>query len=119
MGTRGIRGAITVSRDDREAILEATARLIDEVVARNEVDPEAIVSIVFTATEDLTAAFPAEAARLRGLGDVPLLSAREMDVRGAVPRCVRLLMLVESDRPRSAIRHVYLDGARSLRDDLA
>jgi chorismate mutase len=116
---RAARGAITVARDEREALLEATERLLRELVQRNGIDGDDVVSIVFTATGDLRSAFPAEAARRMGMADVPLLCARELDVEGAMPSVVRVLLHFHTTRARSDVAHVYLDGARSLRDDLA
>jgi chorismate mutase len=118
LGVRAIRGATQADRDDREAILEAADELVRCVLERNGVDPGDLISIVFTATPDLTAEFPAYAARRLGLTDVPLLCATEMSVPGAMPRVLRLLAHFESDRPRSEIRHVYLRGAAALRTDL-
>jgi len=118
MPVRGIRGAIQVDADDREALLAAADELVREVVGRNQVDPVDLISIIFTATPDLTADFPAYAARRLGLTDVPLLCATEMAVPGAMPRVLRLLAHVETSRPRSDVRHVYLRGAAELRTDL-
>jgi chorismate mutase len=119
MAVRAVRGAIQVGRDDPTAIADGTAELLAEVIGRNDVDAEDIISVVFTVTPDLTSGFPAAAARALGLTDVPLLCATEIGVPGALPRVVRLLAHVESDRPRPAIRHVYLGGAAALRPDLA
>jgi chorismate mutase len=116
---RAARGAITVDRDEREAILDATERLLRELLQRNAIERDDLVSVVFTATGDLRAAFPAEAARRMGLAEVPLLCARELDVRGAMPSVIRVLAHFHTVRPRSDVAHVYLEGARSLRDDLA
>jgi len=116
---RAARGAITVDRDERDAVLDATERLVRELLQRNGIEPDDIVSIVFTATGDLRSVFPAEAARRMGLADVPLMCARELDVEGAMPSVVRVLMHFHTVRPRSEVAHVYLEGARSLRDDLA
>lgn len=118
MTVRAIRGATQADANEREAILEATAELVRAVLDRNGVEPEHLVSVIFTATPDLTADFPAYAARAMGITDVPLLCASEIDVPGAMPRVVRLLAHVESDRPRSEFRHVYLRGAAALRTDL-
>jgi chorismate mutase len=116
---RAARGAITVDRDERDAVLDATERLVRELVRRNGIETDDLVSIVFTATGDLRSVFPAEAARRMGLADVPLLCARELDVEGAMPSVIRVLVHFHTSRPRSEVVHVYLDGARSLRDDLA
>ena len=118
MAVRAVRGATQVDRDDRDAILEAAGELIAAVLDRNAIRPDDLVSVIFTATPDLTAEFPAYAARLLGIVDVPLLCASEIDVAGAMPRVLRLLAHFETDLPRSAIRHVYLHGAASLRTDL-
>jgi chorismate mutase len=115
---RAIRGATQVDRDERDAIIEAAADLVRAVLERNTVDPADLISVVFTTTPDLTAEFPAYAARAIGITDVPLLCASEIDVPGAMPRVIRLLAHVESDRRRDDIRHVYLRGAQALRTDL-
>lgn len=119
MRVRGIRGAVTVEEDAEERILEATAGLLRELLARNELEPEDVVSIVFTATEDLRSAFPAAAARRVGLDRVPVLSARELDVPGAMPRVVRVLVHAHTERSLDEVAHVYLGEARELREDLA
>ncbi|HEY7992766.1 MAG TPA: chorismate mutase [Candidatus Eremiobacteraceae bacterium] len=118
MATRGIRGAITASANEREAIVGATSRLLREIVERNAVKVEDIGAIFFTTTPDLTAEFPAAAARELGWHDVPLLCGHEMSVPGRLDKCVRVMMLVNVDVAQSEVRHVYLDGAKSLRPDL-
>jgi chorismate mutase len=118
VAVRAVRGAIQVDDDSRDQILEGSAELVRAVLARNELTAEDVISIVFTATPDLTAEFPAYAARLLGLTDVPLLCASEIAVPGALPRTVRLLAHVETDKPRSELRHAYLRGAAALRTDL-
>lgn len=118
MAVRAVRGAIQVEADEREAILAGAGQLVGTVLERNGLSPADVISIVFTATPDLTAEFPAYAARQLGLTDVPLLCACEIAVPGAMPRVLRLLAHVESDRPRADIRHVYLGGAAALRTDL-
>ena len=118
MAVRAIRGAIQVDADDRDQILQGTAELVSAVLDRNAVDPTDLISIVFTATQDLTAEFPAYAARQMGLTDVPLLCTTEIAVPGAMPRVLRLLAHVETPLPRADIRHVYLRGAAALRTDL-
>ena len=115
---RALRGATTLDDDSREQMLARVPVLLREMFERNGVDHDDIVSILFTATDDLHCMFPAEAARSIGLGDVPLICARELDITGATARCVRVMAHVETDRPRAELRHVYLEGARSLRDDL-
>lgn len=118
MSVRAIRGAIQVEANTREEVLGGAAELVVEVLRRNEVEPEDLISILFTATPDLTAEFPAYAARQLGLTDVPLMCASEIAVPGALPRTLRLLAHVETVRPRADIRHVYLRGAAALRTDL-
>lgn len=118
MIVRALRGATTVERDEREAITHATAELLREMLSRNGVVPDDVISVVFTATPDLSAEFPAVAARSLGLSEVPLLCATEIAVGGAVPRCVRVLMHLHTTRSRAGLQHVYLHGARHLRDDL-
>ena len=119
MPVRAIRGAVQVDSNDREAILDGADELVRETLKRNAVEPADVISMLFTATPDLDAEFPAYAARRLGLTDVPLLCATEIAVRGAMPRVLRLLAHVETDRARSDIRHVYLRGAVELRPDLA
>lgn len=116
---RGIRGAVTVEADTEEAVLEATTGLLREILARNEVDPEDVVSVVFTATGDLRSAFPAAAARTIGLDQVAVLSARELDVDGALPRVVRVLLHAYTERSQRDVSHVYLGDTAALREDLA
>ncbi|MDQ1746307.1 MAG: chorismate mutase [Frankiaceae bacterium] len=118
MAVRAVRGAIQLDADDRDAIIEATAELVRAVLERNGLDPDDLISVVFTATPDLTAEFPAYAARAIGITDVPFLCATEIDVPGSMPRVVRLLAHVETGRSREELRHVYLRGAAALRTDL-
>lgn len=113
-----LRGAITCNENTKQEIEEKTQRLVKELLARNDLEHDDLVSLVFTATDDLTAEFPAAAARAIGLGDIPLLCARELAIEGGMPMCIRLLVHCYTDRPRDQLHHVYLDGARSLRDDL-
>ena len=115
---RALRGATTVDRDEEPHVHERVIALLAEMCERNGVDHDDIVSILFTATGDLHATFPAAGARKMGLGDVPLMCARELDVEGGTPRCVRVLMHLATERSRSDLRHVYLQGAVGLRDDL-
>lgn len=118
MAVRAVRGATQVDADGREEILGATTELLREVLLRNELTAEDLISVVFTATSDLRAEFPAYAARQMGITDVPLLCAQEIEVPGAMPRVLRLLAHVETERSRHAMRHVYLRGAAQLRTDL-
>jgi chorismate mutase len=114
---RALRGAITVDANDAEAILSATTELVREVMERNELSPDDVVSCIFTCTDDLDAEFPAVAARRIGLSAVPLLCAREIGVSGALPRVIRLLMHYYAE-PEMSVKHVYLREAVSLRRDL-
>jgi chorismate mutase len=113
-----LRGATTVEADSREALLDRTRELLAALLERNDVEHDQLVSIIFTATGDLHSEFPALAARSLGLGDVPLLCARELDVTGGNPKTVRVLVHCYSTRPRASLRHVYLHRAKHLRDDL-
>lgn len=113
----GIRGATTAAANEREAILSATGELLTEIFARNNFEPTAIVSAIFTVTPDLNQAFPAEALRRQGLGWVPALGAVEEEVPGAPRFCIRVLFHVYSDCPLEEISHVYLRGAKILRPD--
>lgn len=115
---RALRGATTVEVDDKQAIIEATAELIKEMMSRNDVAREDLVSMIFTATSDLVSEFPAAAARAIGISDIPLLCAREVDVVGAIPRVVRVLAHLYTSRSAEELRHVYLREARPLRTDL-
>jgi chorismate mutase len=117
MRRRALRGAITVPDNDADAILAATEELVREVMERNSVRIEDMVSCIFTCTDDLDAEFPAVAARRLGLSPVPLLCAREIDVPGSLPRVIRLLLHCYAD-PDTEARHVYLREAVSLRRDL-
>lgn len=118
MAVRAVRGATQVAENTRAAILTGTSELILEVLAHNSLTAESLISVVFTATPDLTAEFPAYAARQLGFTDVPLLCAVEIDVPGALPRVLRLMAQVETDLGRGDIHHVYLHGAARLRRDL-
>jgi chorismate mutase len=115
---RAIRGATTVEADTAVAIFPRVQELLTELMRRNDVDHDDVISVFFTATADLTSAFPATAAREVGFGDIPLICAREIDVVGATPFCVRVMLHVYTERKRSKIRHTYLHGAQGLRDDL-
>jgi chorismate mutase len=118
MRVRAARGAIVVVRDEPELVLDATERLLATVLDRNAVERDDLISVLFTVTDDLRSAFPAEAARRMGLGRVPLMCAREIPVEGSMPSVIRLLAHFHSERTLEDVAHVYLDGAESLRDDL-
>ncbi len=116
---RGIRGAITATENSREAILEATCALLLQIVEANGLQPDEIASAIFTATPDLTAEFPAVAARNLGWLDTPLLCAHEMSVPHSLPRCIRVLIHWNTTRRASEVVHVYLRDARVLRPEYA
>jgi chorismate mutase len=118
MAVRAVRGATQVDRDDRQEILDATTELLTTVLERNGLTQEDLISVVFTATPDLTAEFPAYAARQMGFVDVPLLCASEIGVAGAMPRVLRVLAHVETDLPRADVQHAFLRGSAALRRDL-
>ena len=118
MPCRGIRGATTVESDSAGVIVAATRQLLMRMVEANDVDIADIASAFFTATPDLTAAFPAQAARELGWHHVALLDAQEIPVPGGLPRCVRVLVHWNTSRPQDEIRHIYLGEAARLRPDL-
>jgi chorismate mutase len=118
MSVRAVRGAIQIDLNERDAILAGASELVSAVLSRNEIASDDLISILFTATPDLNAEFPAYAARLLGLVDVPLMCACEIAVPGAMPRVLRLLAHVNTTRSRAELRHVYLGGAAALRTDL-
>lgn len=115
---RALRGAITVDVDEEAHVHERVVVLLEEMCERNGVHHDDIVSILFTATDDIHSTFPATGARKLGLGDVPLICARELDIVGGAERCIRVLMHLTTERSRADLRHVYLEGAVALRDDL-
>ncbi|HEV7723061.1 MAG TPA: chorismate mutase [Iamia sp.] len=115
---RALRGATTVDVDTPDHIEERVVALLDTLLARNQVDHEDLISILFTATEDVVSIFPATAARKSGLGDVPLICARELAIEGGTPMCIRVMVHLTTERSRTELHHVYLEGARGLRDDL-
>jgi chorismate mutase len=117
MRLRALRGAVTVTVNEADAILDATEELVRAVMERNGLRPEEMVSCIFTCTDDLDAEFPAVAARRLGLSSVPLLCAREIGVPGSLPRVIRLLLHCYAD-PDTEPQHVYLRDAVSLRRDL-
>ena len=119
MMIRGVRGATTVAENTAQAIGEATGALLEEMVAANGIRPEEVAAAYFTVTPDLDAAFPATAARALGWQYVPLLDACEIPVPGSLPRCIRVLVLWNTDRAQQEIVHVYQGEATRLRPDLA
>jgi chorismate mutase len=115
MAVRGIRGATTVDADTGTAILSATTELLSELRRQNGFEPEDIAGIWFTTTPDLQAEFPAKAARLMGWNSAPMLCGHEMQVSGSLAHCIRVLMMVNTDRPASEMHFVYLRQAVQLR----
>jgi chorismate mutase len=119
MTIRGIRGAITVTADEPELILQATRELLEEILAENEgMQPEDVASAIFTVTDDLLSTFPAQAARQMGWDLVPMLCAREIPVPNSLPRVIRVLVHWNTALPQDRITHVYLRDAVKLRPDL-
>lgn len=119
MSLRGIRGAVTVDENSKEKIWQAARQLVTEILLQNELQAENIGAIIFSMTEDLTAAFPSSAVRqLPELRLIPLFDAREPAVEDSLPLCIRVLILAETNLEQNKIRHVYLGGAKNLRPDL-
>ena len=118
MRVLALRGATTCDENTQAEIEAKTQKLVAEMLERNAIAHDDLVSIIFTATEDLTTEFPATAARKLGLGDVPLLCARELAIVTGMKRCIRVLMHFYGEQERASLHHVYLENARSLRDDL-
>jgi chorismate mutase len=116
---RGVRGATTVEENSAEAIGAATREMLEQIIALNSLKMKDVASAIFSVTPDLTAAFPAKAARELGWQHVALFDAQEIPVPGSLPRCVRVLIHWNTEKPQAEIRHVYLRGAASLRPDLA
>ena len=118
MPVRALRGATTIERDEPEHITERVVALLTEMLDRNTVHHDDLISILFTATPDIHSMYPPAAARTIGLGDVPLIGAVELDVPTGTKLCIRIMAHLETTRSRADMRHVYLEGARGLRDDL-
>ena len=116
---RGVRGATTVPKNDREEILSATRQLLALMVRRNGIDKHDVASAIFTTTVDLDAEFPALAARQLGWLDVPLLCGHELDVPGSLPLCIRVMVHWNTDRAQNEIEHIYIRNAVRLRPDLS
>ncbi|MBB2902743.1 chorismate mutase [Kineococcus radiotolerans] len=119
MSVRAVRGAVQVDVDEREEVLARTRDLVSEVIRANDLSLDDFISVIFTSTADLVSEFPAVAARELGMGDVPLMCARELEIAGSMPRVIRLMAHVETPRARSEVKHVYLNGAQALRRDIA
>lgn len=116
---RGIRGAITVKENEEQTILEATERLLREIIRHNQLEPEMVSHVIITVTDDLNATFPAKVIRnLDGWTYVPVMCAREIPVPGSLEKCIRLLLTVNTDVPQKEIQHIYLEEAVKLRPDL-
>jgi chorismate mutase len=118
VSVRAVRGATQLVNDTRDEMLDRVAEMVTEVMVANQLDVEDFISVIFTATSDLLAEFPAYAARQLGFGEIPLLCARELEIAGSMPRVVRMMAHVETDLPRAQVTHVYLHGAAALRTDL-
>jgi len=119
MAIRAIRGAIQLDIDEREHLLKSTAELLSKMLHANDIENGQLVSIIFSATQDVTSEFPAVAARELQLGDVPLMCCVEMDVIGALPRVIRIMITADLEKSRAEIQHIYLRGATALRQDLS
>lgn len=118
MKFRGVRGATTVEEDNAEAILEATRELLRAIIEANEIDEEDVASAIFTTTPDLTAVYPAKAARDLGWTQIALMGCQEMAVPGGLPRCIRVLIHWNTAKANSELKHVFLRNATALRPDL-
>ncbi len=116
---RGIRGAITVEKNEREQILTAAGNLLEAIIEANNINREEIVSIIFTMTSDLNKVYPAVAARELGYTDVPLLCYQELAVENSLPRCIRIMLYINRDCELDKIKHIYLGEAKKLRPDLS
>ncbi|MHC0430503.1 chorismate mutase [Streptomyces sp. O3] len=119
MTVRAVRGAVQLRQDTTEEMDQQVSALLTEIMARNDLTSDDLISVWFTATPDLRSDFPAAAARGLGIVDVPLICAQELDIAGAMPRVVRILAHIESDKPKADIAHVYLGAAAALRKDIA
>ena len=119
MAVRAIRGATQLDQDEREHLLASVDELILAVLEQNSLVKDDLISMLFTATPDLHSEFPALAARELGIGDVPLICAQELQIEGAMPRVIRVMLHVETELSKAEVRHVYLRGAAALRRDLA
>ena len=118
MAVRAVRGATQLDVDEREHLLDRLEEMVLDVMRSNGLGVDDFISVIFTATSDVTSEFPAYAARQLGFGDVPLLCARELEIESSLPRVVRMMAHIETDLPRADITHCYLHGAASLRKDL-
>ncbi|GAB3469032.1 chorismate mutase [Kineococcus endophyticus] len=119
VSVRAVRGAVQVDVDEREEVLARTRDLVSEVIRANDLTLDDFISVIFTSTADLVSEFPAVAARELGMGDVPLMCARELEIERSMPRVIRLMAHVETPLTRAQVKHVYLNGAQALRRDIA
>lgn len=119
MYVRALRGATTANENSKEEIFSAATEMFEEIISKNDIKPEDIASIVFTMTDDLDAAFPAAAIRRMGITDVPLLDVAQPAVKGALQKCIRVLIHFNTEKENTQLKHVYLRGATVLRPDLA
>lgn len=116
---RGIRGATTAEKNSKEEIWQKSRELVEEILRQNDIDATDVGAAIFSATDDLTAAFPAAGARkIAGFNLVPLFDARQMAVDDGLPMCIRVLLLVDTEKKQAEIKHIYLNGAKKLRPDL-
>jgi chorismate mutase len=118
MAVRALRGATTLEVDEPDHIRERVKALMAALYDRNDLENDQVISVLVTATADVTTFHPSTAVREFGLDDVAIIGAQELRVTGTLPRCVRLLLHVDTDRPRTALQHVFLEGAVTLRPDL-
>ena len=119
MVSRGIRGATTINADTKEEIKSATVELLDEMIKQNKINIEDISSAIFTVTKDIKADFPAKYARLEmGFKYVPMMNYLEADIDGAIQKCIRVMLTVNTTKKQNEIKHIYLKGAKNLRQDL-
>ena len=119
MINRGVRGAITVDENSKEAIKSATVELLNKMLEKNEINTKDISFAIFTITNDLNADFPAKYARLNcGFSQVPMMTYNEADVGGSLRKCLRILLSINTDKNQDEIKHVYLKGAKILREDI-
>lgn len=118
MCIRAIRGAITIENNVESEVLDQASKLIKQIISKNSLKIEDIISIIFTVTDDLNAVYPAAAVRKMGIVDVPLMCVQEMKVPGSLEKCLRVMLHISTDRNKSEIEHVYLEGATVLRPDL-
>lgn len=117
---RGIRGAITVEANDADEMVKKTKQLLEEMIQKNNIEPDLVAQVLISVTEDLDAVFPAKAMRLlEGWTYVPVMCMREVPVVNSLEKCIRIMMTVNTDKPQNQIEHIYLDGAVVLRPDLS